>query len=348
MSPSTPACHVFARSRMHLTSYFLILLYTLGASFIPRSVLAQTGEEEVHVVPRMKSTIAENQTTDPSLATHTKAFTVNVDLVLVPVTVTDEMNRLVTGLDKDNFQVYENKQLQTVQHFYSVDAPVSIGVIFDTSGSMQSKIERARQAIAEFLDTANPDDEFFLVTFNDAPAELSDFTKSVEEIQNKLVYTLPKGRTALLDAVYLGISKMRNAQYAKKALLIVSDGGDNHSRYTEHELISLVKEADVLIYAIGLYDSYFPTEEERLGPSLLNEISELTGGRAFTVDNPKDLADAASKIGVELRNQYVLGYRPQKSTHDGKWHKIKVKLLLPKGLPPLHSRAKEGYYAPSE
>jgi Ca-activated chloride channel homolog len=333
---------------MHLPSYFLVLLCTLGASFIPRSVLAQTGEDEVHVVPRMKSAIAENQTTDPSLATHTKAFKVNVDLVLVPVAVTDEMNRLVTGLDRDNFQVYENKQLQTVEHFSSVDAPVSIGVIFDTSGSMQSKIERARQAIAEFLDTSNPQDEFFLISFNDTPAEVAAFTDSVEEIQNKLVFMVPKGRTALLDALYLGISKMRNAKYAKKAILIVSDGGDNHSRYTEHELVSLVKEADVLIYAIGIYDSYFSTEEERLGPSLLSEISQLTGGRTFTIDNPKDLGDAARQIGVELRNQYVLGYRPQKSTHDGKWHKIKVKLLLPKGLPPLQSRAKEGYYAPSE
>ena len=339
---------MLARSRIRLPSYILILLYTLSTSLTPGTVLAQTGQEEVHVVPRMKLGIADKQTSDPSLTTHTKAFKINVDVVLVPVTVTDAMNRLVTGLDKNTFQVYENKQLQTVQYFSSVDAPVSLGVIFDTSGSMQNKIERARQAIAEFLDTANPDDEFFLITFNDAPAELSDFTTSVEEIQNRLVYTLPKGRTALLDAVYLGISKMRNAKYAKKALLIVSDGGDNHSRYTEHELISLVKEADVLIYAIGIYDSYFPTDEERLGPSLLNEISELTGGRCFAVDNPKDLADAASKIGVELRNQYVLGYRPQKPAHDSKWHKIKVKLLLPKGLPPLQARAKEGYYAPAE
>ena len=174
-----------------------------------------------------------------------------------------------------------------------------------------------------------------------------------EWIEKKLVhfhatYTVPKGRTALLDAIYLGISKMRQAKYPKKALLIISDGGDNHSRYTEGEIKNLVKEADVLIYAIGIYDHYFPTEEERLGPQLLGEVTELTGGRAFTIDNPNDLADVATKIGIELRNQYVLGYRPKNPVRDGKWRKIKVKLNPPKGLPPLKVYAKTGYYAPSE
>jgi Ca-activated chloride channel family protein len=187
-----------------------------------------------------------------------------------------------------------------------------------------------------------------MIAFADKPEQISDFTQSVEEIQGKLIYTVPKGRTALLDAIYFGVSKMRQAKYAKKALLIISDGGDNHSRYTEGEIKSLVKEADVLIYAIGLYDHYFPTEEERLGPALLADVTELTGGRAFTIDNPNDLADVATKIGIELRNQYVLGYRPKNPGHDGKWRKIKVKLLAPKGLPPLKVYAKTGYYAPTE
>src|SRR5208282_5185685 len=176
----------------------------------------------------------------------------------------------------------------------------------------------------------------------------TDFTSSVDEIQNKLVFTVPRKRTALLDAIYMGVSKMRQAKYAKKALLIISDGGDNHSRYTEGEIKSVVKEADVMVYAIGIYDRYFPTPEERLGPELLSEITEVTGGRAFTIDNPNDLADVATKIGIELRNQYVLGYRPKNPGHDGKWRKIKVKLLPPKGLPPLRVYAKTGYYAPSE
>ena len=141
---------------------------------------------------------------------------------------------------------------------------------------------------------------------------------------------------------------MREAKYPKKSLLIISDGGDNHSRYTEGEIKSLVKEADVMVYSIGIYDRYMSTPEEQLGPALLNDVSELSGGRSFTIDNPNDLADVATKIGIELRNQYVLGYRPKNPGHDGKWHKIKVKLLPPKGLPPLHVYAKTGYYASSQ
>ena len=273
---------------------------------------------------------------------------VDVDLVLVSVTITDPMNRLVTGLDKENFSLFEGKDQQEIKHFSSEDAPVSLGVIFDMSGSMSSKIERAREAVVEFFKTANPQDEFFMITFADKPEEISDFTQSVEDIQGKLVYTIPKGRTAMLDAIYLGVSKMRQAKYTKKALLVISDGGDNHSRYTEGEIKSLVKEADVLMYAIGIYDHYFPTEEERMGPQLLTELTELTGGRTFTIDNPNDLGDVATKIGIELRNQYVLGYRPKNPVHDGKWRKIKVKLTPPKGLPPLRVYAKTGYYAPSE
>ena len=280
--------------------------------------------------------------------THTKPLKVDVDLVLVPVTITDPMNRLVTGLDKENFTLFEGKDLQDIRHFSSEDAPVSLGVIFDMSGSMSSKIERAREAVIEFFKAANPQDEFFMITFADKPEEISDFTQSIEDIQGKLVYTVPKGRTALLDAIYLGVSKMRQAKYPKKALLVISDGGDNHSRYTEGEIKSVVKEADLLIYAIGIYDRYMSTPEEQLGPALLSDLTELTGGRAFTIDNPNDLADVSTKIGIELRNQYVLGYRPKNPAHDGKWRKIKVKLVPPKGLPPLRVYAKTGYYAPTE
>ncbi len=329
-----------------LTFLLLVLSFTFCGSASSR---AQNSVDDVHIRPRIENpTPTPEDGIDPALRTHTKPMKVDVDLVLVPVTITDPMNRLVTGLDKDNFNLFEGKDQQVIRHFSSEDAPVSLGVIFDMSGSMSSKIERAREAVIEFFKTANPQDEFFMITFADKPEEISDFTQSVEDIQGKLVYTVPKGRTALLDAIYLGISKMRQARYPKRALLIISDGGDNHSRYTEGEIKSLVKEADVLIYAIGIYDHYFPTEEERLGPELLSEISETTGGRAFTIDNPNDLADVATKIGIELRNQYVLGYRPKNPVHDGKWRKIRVKLIPPKGLPPLRVYAKTGYYAPSE
>jgi len=327
-----------------------LLVLAVSVLLLSASTLhAQSPVDDVHIKPRIEPTVPKpSELMDPSLKTHTKPFKSEVEMVLIPVTITDPMNRLVTGLDKDNFTVFEGKEAQEIKTFSSEDAPVSLGVIFDMSGSMSSKIERAREAVVEFFKTANPQDEFFMVTFADKPEEVSDFTSSVEDIQGKLVYTVPKGRTALLDAIYLGISKMRQAKYTKKALLIISDGGDNHSRYTEGEIKSLVKEADVLIYAIGIYDHYFPTEEERLGPALLSEVTELTGGRAFTIDNPNDLADVATKIGIELRNQYVLGYRPKNIARDGKWRKIKVKLLPPKGLPPLRVYAKTGYYAPTE
>jgi Ca-activated chloride channel family protein len=351
-------------------SYGLLAITVLALVSTP--LCAQVPVEDVHITPRVapapekpkmllpapavveasKVPVADiapkNAVVDAALQTHTKPMKVDVDLVLVPVTITDPMNRLVTGLDKDNFSLFEGKDQQEIRHFSSEDAPVSLGVIFDMSGSMNSKIDRAREAVMEFFKTANPQDEFFMVAFNDRPEQLSDFTQSVNDIQNKLIFTIPRGRTALLDAIYLGVSKMRQAKYQKRALLIISDGGDNHSRYTEGEIKSLVKEADVLIYAVGIYDHYFATPEEQLGPSLLTEVTEITGGRAFTIENPNDLADVATKIGIELRNQYVLGYRPKNRAHDGKWRKIKVKLIPPKGLPPLRVYARTGYYAPSE
>ena len=338
----------YTRLPYSVSGYALLLLtaFILFAS-LTRGV-AQTELEDVHITPRATPPVRSDRAADSESSAITKPLKANVDLVLVPVTITDSMNRIVLGLDKQNFQVYENKQLQTIQNVSNEDVPISIGVIFDSSGSMASKVDRARQAVLEFFKNANPRDEFFVIAFSDKPETIADFTTSTDDIENKLLFMRPKGSTALLDAIYMGISNMRHARYSKKALLIISDGGDNHSRYSENDIKSSVKEADVMIYAIGLYDRYFQTQEERLGPELLSDISSLTGGRAFEVDNPNDLADVATKIGVELRNQYVIGYRPQNAPHDGKWHKIKVKLLPPKGLPPLYTFARQGYYAPSD
>ncbi len=305
--------------------------------------------DQVHIQPRKEpDPKPPADLIDPALKTHTRPMKVDVDLVLVPVTVTDPMNRLVTGLEKDNFELYEGNNKQEVMHFSSEDAPISLGVIFDMSGSMSNKIDKSREAVVEFFRTANPQDEFFMITFNEKPELLQDFTSSVEDIQAKLPLVAPKGRTALLDAIYMGLHRMKKAHNPKKALLIISDGGDNHSRYTESEIKSIVKEADVQIYGIGLFDSTPRSEEERNGPMMLSEITDVTGGRTFTVDNPNELADVATKIGIELRNQYVLGYRPSKVARDGKWRKIKVKLVPPKGLPPLRVYAKTGYYAPAQ
>jgi Ca-activated chloride channel family protein len=349
---SVPAGLSLVTALTVLIAYFCILT----------PAFAQIDVNDVHVTPRQiakpdaaKPEVAKSDTaanpdisSTSSLTTRVRPLKVDVDMVLVPVTITDPMNRLVTGLERDNFQLFEGNTAQDIKSFSSEDAPVSLGVIFDSSGSMSSKMDRAKDAVMEFFKTANPQDEFFMITFSDEPEEVTDFTSSVDEIQSKLVFAVPRRRTALLDAIYMGVTKMRQAKYPKKALLIISDGGDNHSRYTENEIKSLVKEADVMIYAIGIYDRFFASQEERLGPELLSEITELTGGRAFTIDNPNDLGDVATKIGVELRNQYVLGYKPNKIIRDGKWRKIRVKLLPPKGLPPLRVYARTGYYAPAE
>jgi Ca-activated chloride channel homolog len=271
---------------------------------------------------------------------------VNVDLVLVPVTITDPMNRLVTGLERDDFFVYENNSLQKLRTFATEDAPVSIGIIFDLSGSMSSKLIRARDSILQFMKTANPQDEFFVIGFNDRPELIEDFTSSIEDIEARLQSVRSGHRTALLDAIYFGMDKMKIARHERKALLVVSDGGDNRSRYTEGEVKAQVRESDVEIYSIGIFDPYAPTTEERMGPLLLNDLCEETGGRLFRVDDLADMGDIAIKISTELRNQYVLGYHPNSIQRDGKWRKVKVKLVPPQGLPPLTVHARTGYYAP--
>src|SRR5215813_10114055 len=334
----------------------LLLVMFLLVWAAPAIAQTTTSEGDVNITPRTKPEEKKAEEAaktagidiDPDLKKRTKPIQVDVNMVLVPVTITDPMNRLVTGLDKDNFQVYEANQPQQIKTFSSEDAPLSLGVIFDMSGSMSNKIDKSKEAVIEFFKTANPQDEFFLVAFNDKPEVVADFTNSIEDIQGKLVYTMPKGRTALLDAIYMGMNKMKQATHSKKALLVISDGGDNRSRYTDSEIRSMVKEADVQIYSIGIFDNSPATQEERYGPYLLNEICEVTGGRLFRIDDPNELSDVATKIGIELRNQYVLGYLPTNPARDGKWRKIKVKLIPPKGLPPLNVHAKTGYYAPSQ
>ena len=273
---------------------------------------------------------------------------VNVDLVLVPVTVTDPMNRLVTGLERENFQVYDNNTGQTIKSFATEDAPLSIGIVFDLSGSMSSKFIRARKALSEFLRTCNPQDEFFVVGFNDRPAIIVDYTSDVEDVEARMVMLRPQNRTALIDAMYLGVNKLKQAKYDRKALLVISDGGDNRSRYTQGELTRSVRESEVQVYSMGIFDAYAPTEEEQNGPGLLKEVSESTGGRLFIVHEMQDLSDIAERISEELRDEYVLGYTPTDRRRDGTWRKLKVRLLPPPGLPLLTAHSREVYYAPSQ
>lgn len=277
-----------------------------------------------------------------------RAIQVNADLVLVPLTVTDPQNRLVTGLERGNFQLFDNNAGQTIKSFATEDAPLSIGIVFDLSGSMQSKFVRARKALSEFLHTCNPQDEFFVIGFNDRPAVLVDYTSDVEDVEARMVMLRPENRTALIDALYLGVNKLRDAKYQRKALLVVSDGGDNRSRYTQGELMRTVRESEVQIYSVGIFDAYAPTVEEQNGPQLLHEMSEATGGRLFVVHDVQDLSDIAQRISEELRNEYVIGYTPTDRRRNGAWRKLNVRLLPPPGLPELTVHNREGYYAPSQ
>jgi Ca-activated chloride channel homolog len=304
----------------------------------------EIGQGSAPIVPRPKPTAKEETLPRADIR-------VDSSLVLIPVTVTDPMNRFVTGLEKQNFKLFEDKKEQAIASFSSEDAPLSVGVIFDCSGSMGKKLDKSRQAVSQFFKTANPEDEFFLVQFNDTANLIQPFTRNLEEIQNRLTFTQSKGETALLDAIYLGLHQMKLAKNPRKALLLISDGGDNNSRYTEGEIKNLVKEADVQIYAIGIYEGAGArgrTPEEASGPALLTEIAEQTGGRQYSVENLNELPDIAAKIGVELRNQYILGYSPQNRERDGKYRHVKVTLVQPHGLPPLRPFWRLGYYAPSK
>ena len=276
---------------------------------------------------------------------------VDTTLVLIPVTVTDAMNRFVLGLDKQDFRVLEDGKDQTVKQFSGEDAPLSVGLLVDVSGSMGAKIETSRLAVAQFLKTMNAQDEAFLVEFNDHAQLTVPFTRNPDEIQSRLVSVEPQGLTALLDAVHLGIREMKSAKNPRKALLIISDGGDNNSRYTAEEIENLIREADVQIYSMGVFEPFdylALTAAERSGPKLLSEISEQTGGRAFAASDSKDLPGIATRIGIELRNQYVLAYYPLNQARNGKYRKVEVKLEQPKGLPPLKARWRLGYYAPTQ
>jgi len=270
--------------------------------------------------------------------------TIRVDssLVLVQVSVTDSQNRPVMDLSREMFRVFEGNVEQSVVHFSSEDAPISVAVVFDRSGSMSSSLSSAREAVARFLDTANPQDEFSLVEFSDRPRVVVPFTGTAEEIQDRLLSTEAGGKTALLDAVRLALDTLRGAHNPRKALLVISDGGDNDSRYRAEELRDVLREADARIYSIGIFrQSVMLPEEEPAGPHLLAMLSEETGGRQFAVRDRRELAGIGEKIGLELHNQYLLGFRPPQHLADGRYHTLQVKITGKRGL---RVSFRRGYY----
>ena len=277
-----------------------------------------------------------------------QSLRIDSNLVLVPVTVSDRREHPVKGLTKDSFRVFDDGVEQTITHFAMDDVPMTIGLVFDTSGSMRFRLDRARMAAAAFCLTANPLDEFFLVDFAGSPRLSVPLTRNVQEIEDRISRARPYGQTALLDAIYLALNQIKKSRMARKALLIVSDGGDNDSRYTRGEVNRVLRESDVLIYAIGVFPPSgvrVPIEQIN-GPGLLRKIAESSGGRLIPVNDSLELPYMAVKVGMEMRNRYVLGYAPNDVKENGRYHRVQVKVAAPEGAPPLRAWWREGYYTP--
>jgi Ca-activated chloride channel family protein len=272
-------------------------------------------------------------------------------LVVIPVTVTDGSNRFVLGLEKRDFTLLEDGVQQKITQFAGEDAPLSVGLLVDTSGSMGAKLATSRKAVAEFLRTMNSGDEAFLVEFSDKAQLVAGFSPNTAAIEDKLVNIESQGLTAMLDAVYLGLHEMKKAKNPRKALLIISDGGDNNSTYTSAQITDLVRQADVQVYSMGVFEvlsSLLHSAAEVNGPKLLSQLSQQTGGRAFAASSIGDLPAVARRIGIELRNQYVLAYAPRDPAHNGKYRKVDVKLSPPPELVGLKTRWRLGYYASAQ
>ena len=263
-------------------------------------------------------------------------FRVDARLVQIPVTVTDALDRNVMNLAAGNFRIFEGDTEQQIASFSMNDAPISAGIVFDTSGSMKHRMEESRAALQQFLSTAVPEDEFFVVRFSDTASLQTPFTRQISEVSGSLGALVPRGWTALYDAVFLSIQQMRRASNARHVLLILSDGEDNNSRYTESEVLSLVREADVRVYAIGLFTR----------ARCLERMAEITGGRTITVHNLNELPDAIGKLSMEIRNLYMLGYFPKNGANDGRYRKVRVEVQPPAGTPPVHTSWRRGYLVP--
>ena len=276
-----------------------------------------------------------------------QAISVDVDLVLVNAAVSDSKGRMVTGLQQENFRIWEDKVEQKVEYFSSEDTPMSIGLIFDATGSMADKISTARDAATSFLSVGNPDDEYFLVTFSQRATLVEPFTTDISRLQNHMLFTSAKGLTPLFDAVYLGLETLKRAKNKRKALLLITDGEDNHSRYSFADIKEFVKEQDVEIFVIGIVNPSGELAPGQSGRATIEDLAQISDGEAFFPESVDQLEDICNKIGLELRNQYVLGYRSTNTAKDGRWRKVRLKINPPKGISSLSVHAKNGYYAES-
>ncbi|CAN5403762.1 hypothetical protein BH10ACI2_BH10ACI2_17080 [soil metagenome] len=272
---------------------------------------------------------------------------VKTDLVTLTLTVTDTFGRYVSGLGKNAFTIKDNNQDQDITYFSDSDAPVSVGILFDVSGSMNGeKIKKARKALERFISTSHPSDEYFLIAFNSRAQLLMDRTRDGDALLRKLQLVQPKNNTALYDAVYLGVERVTRGTHQKKALLVISDGQDNASRYNFGEVRRLMKESDVVTYSVGIMDPGDSSSSVGMqGQAFLDELSSVTGGKSFYPSTDVEMDEIFERIALELRHQYSIGYTPKDFQPDGKWRKVKVNVKPPRGLPRLSVRGREGYYA---
>lgn len=322
----------------------LVSAYVLFLASSP--VNSQTKQSSPSPQPTPQPAVTKSTSGSGSIQSD-EPLVVNTDLITMTVTVTDQYGRYVSGLTKKTFAVFDNKEEQAIEYFSDDDAPVTVGVIFDVSGSMSGdKLSKARTALSRFIETSHNMDEYFLVGFNSRAQLLLDRTRDGNAVLDKLTYVETKGQTALYDACYLGVEKVTRGAHQKRAVLLISDGQDNNSRYTFSELRRLLKESDVVVYSIGILGGNDPGSALGMtGQATLDELSSVSGGKAFFPNTAAEMDEIFERIALELRHQYSIGYRPENFVNDGKWHKLKVKVTPPRGLPRLFVRSREGYFA---
>ncbi|HYE64769.1 MAG TPA: VWA domain-containing protein [Pyrinomonadaceae bacterium] len=324
--------------------------FASAALFAPASINAQQQPDTATPAasPAVSETAGAQQPQPrPGHEVDDRPILINTDLITLTVTVTDTYGRYVSGLSKEAFTVFDNKLPQEISFFSDDDAPVSVGVIFDVSGSMSGdKIRRARAALSRFIRTSHDSDEYFLIGFNSRAQLLLDKTRDGNAVIDKLTFVEPRSNTALYDACYLGVEKVTRGVHPKRAILLISDGQDNNSRYTFSEVRRLLKESDVVLYSIGILGANDPGSTLGMeGQGILDELSAVSGGKAFFPNTAAEMDEIFERIALELRHQYSIGYKPANFTNDGKWRKVKVKVTPPRGLPRLFVRSREGYYA---
>lgn len=326
---------------------FLVMLFVSSAAYVVRPQGQSPQKPLIDVTPAKPQPTPPASQQKPGPDDNTGVVITNTDLITFTVTVTDTYGRFVSGLSKNAFTVFDEKKPQEITFFSDDDSPVSVGVLFDVSGSMSGdKVKRARDALGKFIQTSHNSDEYFLIAFNSRAQLLLDRTRDGNSVLDKLTFVNTKDNTALYDACYLGVEKVQRGAHPKRALLLISDGQDNNSRYTFNELRRLLKESDVVLYGIGILGGGDAGSSLGMeGQSILDELASVSGGKAFFPRSAAEMDDIFEQIALELRHQYSIGYKPNNFSNDGRWHKVKVKVTAPRGLPRLFVRTKEGYFA---